>query len=59
MIINEYDYNEYKIEIHEHPIYHDFEFVVKQNNQVKFTSTTPYKTEDEAHLAAQASTKPK
>jgi len=29
MIIKEIKYGGYNIEIHEHPIYHDFEFVVK------------------------------
>lgn len=43
MIIKEYKYNGYTIEIHQHPIYHDFEYVVKNDKgQVEFTSIDPY-----------------
>jgi len=43
MIIDNYHYGNHIIEIHEHPIYHDFEFVVKNNDgKVILTSLHPY-----------------
>lgn len=54
MIIKEIEYGGYKIEIHEHPIYHDFEFVIKSNDghEVKTTSTHPYEDSIDAEAAA-------
>ena len=52
MIKKEYTYAGFLIEIHEHPIYHDFEYVVKNNKgQVEFASTHTY----EHYLDAQSS----
>lgn len=49
MIIEEYNYSDHKIEIHEHPIYHDFEFVVKNNDgKVVYASKNPYENLSEA-----------
>jgi hypothetical protein len=55
MQIKKYEYNGYLIEINQHPIYNDYEFVIKtlDEKEVKGTSTIPYIYEDEAHLAAQ------
>lgn len=54
MIIKEYEYNGYLLEIHEHPIYHDFEFVVKSSNGkfVKGTSTHTFLIAEDAENAA-------
>ena len=49
MIVEEYEYMGYKIEIHEHPIYHDFEYVIKKNNEVKFTNRKFYKNVIDIH----------
>lgn len=35
MICKKYEYCGYLIEIHEHPIYHDFEFVIKTLDETK------------------------
>ena len=55
MLIKSYEYSGYLIEINQHPIYNDFEFVVKtlDGKEVKGTSTVPYMYEDDAHLGAQ------
>lgn len=43
MLEKEYEYCGYKIEIHENPIYHDFEFVIKTlDSKVVCTSTQYY-----------------
>lgn len=55
MEIKKYIYNGHVIELHEHPIYHDFEYVVKtlDNQQIKGTSTIPYAYANDAEKAAQ------
>jgi hypothetical protein len=55
MITNEYEYYGHIIEIHEHPIYHDFEFVVKSLDKktVITTSTLVFEHIDDAHKSAQ------
>jgi len=40
MIVKNFIYNDYNIEIHEHPIYHDFEFVVKTLDNLKVIGTS-------------------
>ena len=54
-MIKSYEYNNYLIEIHEHPIYHDFEFVVKTIDQkeVKGTSNHVYEHMYDCEIAAQ------
>ena len=44
MITKEIEYAGYKIEIHKHPIYEDYEFVIKSldGHEVKCASTHPY-----------------
>ena len=43
MIIKKYEYNNYIIELHEHSIYHDFEFVIKtKDGHVLCASTHVY-----------------
>lgn len=55
MLINTYEYSHYIIEIHQHPIYNDYEFVIKtvDGNEIKGTSTKPSLYEEDAHIAAQ------
>ena len=55
MLIKEYEYNGYKIELFEHPIYHDFEFVVKTLDEKEAISTNKYFYEclEDAENAAQ------
>jgi hypothetical protein len=55
MLIKSYEYNGYLIEISEHPIYHDFEFVVKTLNEkeIKIISTNLYDNEYAAEIGAQ------
>lgn len=54
MIAKEYEYNGYLIEIHEHPIYHDFEFVIKSmEGKVITASTHTYDFTEDAENAAQ------
>lgn len=55
MLIKNYEYAGFLIEIHQHPIYNDYEFVVKSIDakEIKGTSTVPYMYEDDAHIAAQ------
>lgn len=55
MIVKNYEYNEYIIEIHEHPIYHDFEFVVKSSDStvVKGASNHAYEHMYDCEIAAQ------
>jgi len=54
MIIENYNYNDYIIEIHENPIYHDFEFVVKSfdGSIIEGTSLHPYLQKCDAEMAA-------
>ena len=53
MLINEYEYNGHKIEIFQHPIYHDFEFVIKsKDGKVITASTHTYEYVDDAEAAA-------
>jgi len=54
MIKKEYEYAGHRIEIHEHPIYHDFEFVIKtlDNNVVK-ASRHPYDNFDDVQNSAE------
>jgi len=40
MIEKSYEYYGYLIEIHQHPIYHDFEFVIKTKDGSKVISTS-------------------
>ena len=43
MLIKEFLYNGYKVELFEHPIYHDFEFVIKtKDGHVLCTNTHVY-----------------
>jgi len=53
-MIKNIEYGGYQIEIHEHPIYHDFEYVVKSldGHEVKFTSTHPYEHPADAENSA-------
>jgi len=55
MINKNYEYNGYMIEIHCHPIYNDFEFVVKSldGTVVKGASTHVYENEYDCEIAAQ------
>jgi hypothetical protein len=53
MIINEYNYKGYQIEIHENPIYHDFEYVVKENNNVLFANKRFFMYQDDAENTAE------
>ena len=53
MIIKNYEYCGYTIELHEHPIYHDFEFVVKLNGIVKGASNHVYQNGYDAEMGAQ------
>jgi hypothetical protein len=54
MIIKEYQYCGYTIELHEHPIYHDFEYVVKNDKgQVEFASLHPYEHYVDAKATAE------
>ena len=54
MEVKTFKYSGYLIEIHEHPIYKDFEFVVKtlDGHEVKGTSTHPYQYLEDAENAA-------
>lgn len=49
MIVEEYEYMGYKVEISEHPVYHDYEYVVKENNKIKFTNEKFYKSINDIH----------
>jgi len=54
MITKTFEYSGYDVELHEHPIYHDFEFVIKsKDGQVVSASTHPYEHKDDAEKAAQ------
>jgi len=55
MIVKSYEYKGYLIEIEEHPIYHDFQFVVKTLDQkeIKCTNICLYKNLLDAELSAQ------
>jgi hypothetical protein len=55
MLIKSYEYNGYLIELSEHPIYHDFQFVVRTLNEkeIKATSTNLYDNEYDAEIGAQ------
>ena len=54
MIEKEYQYRDYTIEIHEHPIYHDYEFVVKNDDGiVVIASTHTYENSTDAQGAAE------
>ncbi|MFA5153700.1 MAG: hypothetical protein WC554_14160 [Clostridia bacterium] len=53
MLIKEYQYCGYTVEIFEHPIYKDFEYVVKNDKgQVEFTSTHPFENKLDAEDSA-------
>jgi hypothetical protein len=53
MIVNLFAYEGYDVEIHEHPIYHDFEFVIKsKDGKVFVASVRPFKEKDEAEKTA-------
>jgi len=55
MTVKSYQYNGYLIEVDEHPIYHDFQFVVKtiDGKEVKSTNKCLYQNVLDAELAAQ------
>jgi hypothetical protein len=55
MLIKSYEYNGYLIELSEHPIYHDFQFVVRTLNEkeIKATSINLYDNEYDAEIGAQ------
>jgi hypothetical protein len=55
MLIKSYEYSGFLVEIHQHPIYNDYEFVIKtfDAKKVKGTSTIPCSSEGDAHNAAQ------
>ena len=53
MICKEYEYLSFTIEIHEHPIYHDFEYVVKKHSKVIFASDRTYERALDAQLSAE------
>jgi hypothetical protein len=53
MIVNLFAYEKYEVEIHEHPIYHDFEFVIKsKDGKVFVASVHPFKEKEEAEKIA-------
>jgi hypothetical protein len=51
----EYEYCGYLIEIHEHPIYHDFEYVIKSKDGLNVITTSRHVFEhfDDAEKEAQ------
>ena len=54
MLIETYTIDKYVVEIFEHPIYFDYEYVIKDfDGKVKFTNTKFYKTIESAKLAIQ------
>lgn len=55
MIAKSYEYNGFLIEIHENPIYHDFQFVIKtlDSMEIKDTNKCLYQNILDAELAAQ------
>lgn len=55
MITRSYEHYGYLIEIHEHPIYHDFEFVIKDLTGIKVitASTHTYDYIEDAERDAQ------
>ena len=54
MIIKEFEYLGYYVEIHEHPIYHDWEWVVKSLDKLSVigASTHPYFSPADAENSA-------
>ena len=50
-----YEYNGYLVEIHENPIYHDFQFVIKtlDGHEVKATNKQLYDNQPDAEEAAE------
>ena len=50
-----YEYNGYLVEIHENPIYHDFQFVIKtlDGHEVKATNKQLYDNEIDAKSVAE------
>jgi hypothetical protein len=53
MIFEEYNYKGFLVEVHQHPIYKDFEFVVKKDNVVKFTNLSFYDYKEDAKRSAE------
>jgi hypothetical protein len=55
MNVKSYEYNGYLIEVNEHPIYHDFQFVVKtlDEKEIKSTNKCLYQNLLDAEFAAQ------
>lgn len=54
MLKRDYEYCDHKIEIHENPIYHDFEFVIKsKDGKVVCASNQYYEYIGDAEKAAQ------
>lgn len=53
MLVHEYNYKDYLVEIHQHPIYHDFEFVVKKDNKVVVVNTQFYRYSYDAEKDAE------
>jgi hypothetical protein len=53
MITKTFEYSGYDVELHEHPIYHDFEFVIKsKDGKVFVASVKPFKEKDLAEQIA-------
>jgi hypothetical protein len=53
MEVKNYIYKEYTIELYEHPIYHDFEYVLKKDNKVISASSCKYQYLYDAEKEAQ------
>ena len=53
--MKEYEYNGYLIEIHENPIYHDFQFVIKtlDSHEVKATNKQLFDNQMDAQEIAE------
>jgi hypothetical protein len=58
MIYKTFEYCDYTVEIHEHPVYHDFEYVIKDSKgSVKSASNHSYAECDDAENAAKINIK--
>lgn len=53
MIIDEYDYKSYHIEIHEDLEYHDWNFIVKQNESIIIDTSKVYFSIEDARNGAE------
>jgi hypothetical protein len=54
MLVNEYKYKDCTVEIFQHPIYYDFEYVVKKDNKVISTNTQFFHYIYDAEKAAES-----